>query len=174
MMAASLVIAAAGTVVQVTANKNAADYQAKVAENNATIADLNASAAAQAGSIEEENHRAKVRGMLGTQRSVLAANNLVLSEGTPLDLMVETAATGEADAQMLRFNAMRQAWGYREEGKGYRSAGEFGKVAARNQNVGTIISGLSSMAGTVSAGYGTAWGKPKPAPKPSYVGTGPE
>lgn len=108
------IMAMAATAVSGIYAGNAAkaqgEYQNQVAKQNATLENQRAEQAQLRGSIEEENHRAKVRQMIGAQRAGLAANGLDLSSGTALDLVSDTAAFGEEDALMLRFNAMQEAW----------------------------------------------------------------
>ena len=159
MMGITLALGAFSTKTQMDATKDQARYSAQVANNNAINADNEAIAAANAGSIEEENHRAKVRQIQGSQRANLAANGVDISDGTALDLMTETAAVGETDALMLRFNAMRQAWGSREQAKGYRAEAVFGVAAAKQKNRGTLLTGIAGAVGTAASGYGTSWGK---------------
>jgi hypothetical protein len=137
---------------QANAQIQAGKYQGKVDENNAQLADYQAQNTALAGSIEEERQRAKVRQMVGTQRAALAANGLDLSEGTPLDLVVETAAVGTEDALNIRYNAMREAWGYRAQAQGYRDKAKYDRAAGRSGAFGTLLTTGATAFGMASAG----------------------
>jgi hypothetical protein len=140
---------------QAVAQKQAANYQAQVDNNNATLADYKAETVARIGSIQEDRQRAKVRQMIGTQRAALAGNGLDLSEGTPLDLVTETAATGTEDALNIRYNAMREAWGYRQEATDLRSSAKFKKVSGINQANATY---LTTGANVLNSAYNLKYG----------------
>lgn len=147
---AALVMGAGAGIYQADAEQKSANYSAKVDENNAQIATYQAKAAATIGSVEEERHRAKVRQMVGTQRAALAGNGLDLGEGTALDLVTETAGLGEEDALTIRYNAMREAWGYNEQAKGYKASAGYKRVAGKNAATGTL---LTTAANTLSGAY---------------------
>lgn len=89
-----------------------ARYQAQVMANNQTIAQRNADAALQAGQAAEQQQRQKTAAMIASQRAALAANGVDLSSGSALDLQADTATLGELNAQTVRNNAERHAWGY--------------------------------------------------------------
>lgn len=131
---------------QAVAQKEAANYSAAVDQNNAKLADYKAETVARIGSVEEERQRAKVRQMIGSQRAAFASNGLDLSEGTPLDVVSETAGTGIEDALTIRANAMREAWGYRQEATDLRSSATFKKVSGINAANSTLLTTGASVA----------------------------
>ena len=173
-----MALTAGAGVYSASAQVQAGNYKAKVDENNAQLADYQAQQTALAGSIEEERQRAKTRQMVGTQRAALAANGLDLSEGTPLDLVVETAAVGTEDALNIRYNAMREAWGFRQQAQGYRDSAKYDKFAGKSQATGTLLTTAASVFGMAAGGYSSGlFGAKAPATtagagslSPNFVG----
>jgi hypothetical protein len=136
------------------AQQQSANYSARVDQNNATLKDYQAEQTAKIGSIEEERHLAKVRQMIGSQRATLAANGVDLSEGTPVDLVTETAGLGEEDALNIRYNAMRDAWGLREEAKSLRGSAAYKRVAGSNaKNATFLTTAANTLTGAASLKY---------------------
>lgn len=117
------IIAAASAGVSAYSQYQSGKFAEAQAERNAQYAEQQAQDASRRGAIEEEQHRLKVRAMLGAQRAILGANNVVASSGTPLLLAAETAQFGEADAITIRNNAARETFGYRTRALEERLAG---------------------------------------------------
>ncbi len=141
---ASLALTAVGTVMsiggqqqQAQSNQGLYAYQAAVARNNQTTANTLAVDAETRGKAEEDRQRRKTALIMGTQQAALAAQGTDL-EGSPTDILGDTAAVGELDALTIRSNAAREAWGYRVKGVEYGN-----EVALANARVGS--SGLSAL-----------------------------
>src|SRR5690606_41429657 len=113
-LVASLALTADAGAEQAKGERGARRNQAEVAEVNAKQADYRAEQAGRIGAIKEEQHRAQVRRLAGSQRATLAANGVDVGSGTALALVDETYTLGEADALTIRYNAMNEAWGFRQ------------------------------------------------------------
>jgi hypothetical protein len=116
---AGLAFSAYGAYSQSVATRNAYEYQAKVAANNAQIAKWQSEDAIARGQKEEETHRLKVAHLMSSQRASMAARGLSLDYGSPLDILTGTEFMGEIDALAIRDNAARDAWAYRNKGAEY-------------------------------------------------------
>lgn len=128
------------------AAKDAGESQAQQLEFNAGVADLQAADALQRGREEEQQFRTQVRGMVATQRTGFAGQNVDISSGSAADVQGDTAYLGELDARRIRANAQREAWGYGVQGEDLRQAagvarkgGQAAASAARTAAVGTVI-----------------------------------
>jgi hypothetical protein len=146
-------VAAMGAMQQGKAAQAQANYQAAVARNNKIIADRQAEDAIKRGSREEASYRRQVSQLAGRQRATLAANGVVVDQGSAGDILADTAEYGELDALTIRSNAEREAYGYRVQGQNFesdarlytatganaRSAGNFGALS-------NLISGAGSVA----------------------------
>lgn len=101
-----------------SANAAQARYQAQVAAQNQALMERQAAYATQHGQVAEENRRRLTAQQIGQAQARLAAQGTDL-EGSPTDILGDTAAAGELDARTIRANAAREAYGYRVQGLGY-------------------------------------------------------
>ena len=94
LMTAATVIGTAGTLISGFQQGRMADYNARLAEQQAA-------AERSKAKLEEARHRRKVEKLKGTQRAMFAKAGVTM-EGSPLLVMEETAAEGELDAMLIR------------------------------------------------------------------------
>jgi len=163
----SLGLSAAGTAVgfagqlqqqqaqQKTAAAAAAQavYQAQVARQNQEVMNRRADDALQQGRIAEETSRRLTSRRIGAQTARLAAQGTDL-EGSPTDILGDTAGAGEADALSVRAKAAREAYDYQLAGVGYGNTGILETARALNAvnsptNLGagaSLLSGASTLA----------------------------
>lgn len=131
---AGMAVSAYGAYQQSVATKNAYEYQAKVAQNNAQIARWQAEDAVTRGQKEEANHRLKLAQMAGSQRASMAARGLDLGTGSALDILTGTEFMGEMDALTIRDNAGREAWAYSNKGNEYEANAELMRYRADSES----------------------------------------
>lgn len=122
---ASLTMGAVGTGVSVLGqlNQQAAmgaqqNYLAQQSRQRQMLAQQQAQDAILRGQIAEQKQRDTTAQRIGTQQATLAAQGTDL-EGSPTDILGDTARAGEQDALTIRNNAAREAWGYKMQGAGY-------------------------------------------------------
>lgn len=89
-----------------------ADYNAKVQEHNAKVADLQARDAISRGQIAESTSRATTSQRVGNLRAGFGAQGLNLDVGSPKDVVQNDAFIGALDSLTVRNNATKEAWGY--------------------------------------------------------------
>lgn len=87
---------------QADAQAKAAAYQQQVQMRNQQIADQNRILALQQGEIDAEDQRRENRRMLSAIRTAYGASGLAMA-GSPLDVLEDSAAEGELDAQRKQF-----------------------------------------------------------------------
>src|SRR5690606_12103430 len=138
-LVASMALTAYAGAEQAKGEREAGRYQAEVAEVNAKQADYRAEQAGRIGAIKEEQHRAQVRRLAGSQRATLAANGVDVGSGTALALVDETYTLGEQDALTIRYNAMNEAWGHRETAAELRQQGQFAKFRGNAASQNTYL-----------------------------------
>lgn len=146
--AALLAVSLIGTAVAGYAAYDAGQNAKEQGKINARLADEQSADTRKRGQIEEDRRRDVTRQQIAAQNSVLGANNVVSSTGTPLGLLAETAEYGELDALTLRNNAARESYGYKVEAFNSRSRG---RQAAKQ---GTLNAGSTLLTGGAQA-YGT-------------------
>ena len=123
MMVASAAIAAAGAIQQGKAQKDMADYNSQVAQNEAI-------AERQKADYEEVAHRRNLKKLEGTQRANIAASGgELLDAGDVMDMTTEEA---ELDALAIRYGGqtaqdakIAQSNMYKMQGAAAKSAGYF-------------------------------------------------
>lgn len=152
-----LTVALIGAAVSAYGVHQAGKDADRIERANAKNADIAAQDAIRRGNNEEEEHRRRVRAMLGAQRSRLSANNVDTSSGSPLGLLVDTISFGELDALTIRNNAAREAWGYQSEGAISRMQGRAARRSGNWQAAGTLLAGGAQA-------YGS-WKDSRPAKK---------
>lgn len=114
MMAAAggAVLSAAGSYESGKAGKNAADYQAQVAANNAQIATQNETLAIESGEQTASNQSMKTRATVGATVAGQGASGVDVNSKSFTDVRAGEAELGHLDALTIRSNAARQAYGY--------------------------------------------------------------
>lgn len=160
IMAVSAAVSAYGAYQTSQANKDAANYQAQVAQNNAQIASWNAQDALDRGQRAEADQRLKNSQFKGDQRASLAARGLDLGEGSPVDILATTDFMGERDALTIRDNAAKEAWGYRIQGNNANDNANLlrARADAENPTMAAGMSLLGSAGSVASKWYGSGMG----------------
>ncbi|MEO1192848.1 MAG: hypothetical protein AAFY02_13890 [Pseudomonadota bacterium] len=116
MMGATAILGAAvglqaiGQVTQGMQAQQAAQFNARVAENNARLQDNLALDAARRGQIEEQRSLLDAGRLRSRQAAALAANGVDISSGSPLQTLADTAALGRLDGLQVRANAEREVF----------------------------------------------------------------
>lgn len=165
MGAALPIIAVAATVIGTAttaigqvqaANASAAQgrYQAAVDRNNAITAQRLADDARARGEVDARTRRTQLAQVEGRQRASLAANGVLIDEGSALDIVSDTAALAELDALTIRSNAEREALGFETQGVNFQSSAALAEIRADQATssipltVGsTLLTGAGSVAG---------------------------
>lgn len=94
------------------------NYLAQMSRQRQMLAEQQAQDAIKRGQIAEQRQRDVTAQRIGTQQAALAAQGTTL-EGSPTDILGDTARAGEFDARTIRSNAAREAYGYQVQGAGY-------------------------------------------------------
>jgi len=138
----------AGMIMNAIGQKRAGDAANELGEFNAGVAEAQAVDAVIIGAQQEENFRAGVRGLVGTQRAGFAGQNVDVGQGTPLDVSADTAFVGELDALQIRTNAARDAWGFAMQAENFRMGGTNAQTASRFSAASTLLGGANSLIST--------------------------
>lgn len=151
---AGVVSSAQAAYNQSKATKAATEYQAAVDRNNAQRAEWQAQDAITRGQKAEQAQRLKTAQLRSSQRAAFAARGVALDEGSPLAILQDTDYMGELDAQTLKDNAAREAWGHRTQASSYRSnADMLSARAAAESPTGAAFTSLLTNAGAVASSW---------------------
>ena len=159
---ASLAVGAIGAYQQSQAAKAQANYQRQVAENNAVIAQQNATRIRQQAEVAESEQRERILATKGAATARLAANGLLVDDpgDTTASLFLQDIAEiGEYDILKLRDNYEQEARVAEVQGSNYQAqAGLFGLQAAAQSPgfaaAGSLLSGAGKVYG---AGKEAGW-----------------
>jgi hypothetical protein len=146
------------------AERNAAEYNAQIANNNAIIASQQRSTTLQQGEAEAHKSMRDQAQMIGAQRAQMAANGIDLTQGSAQDILASTKFLGGIDVNTIQSNAARQAWGYEVQGMNDKNAATMETWKANSINpsqIGAMAAGsslLSSIGGAASSYAGSKGG----------------
>ena len=143
----------AGTLTQVAGQLNQAQSQAAANEYNAKVAEQNASLARQQSIEQERQVRIQSRKQLGDIRSSYAASGVSI-EGSPLDILEESAATAELDALTVRHGGEVKARAFESEAAINRFSAKQARIGGYLGAASTLLKGGSSVYGSSGGGGG--------------------
>jgi len=127
-----------GAVLGAVGSMRKGKQEKRAAQANAELANFQADDATLRGAIEESRYRRYVASVVGGQKVAFGQRNVAVS-GTALDMLADTAMQGEENVQMIRANAAREAWGYRNQAN---ESSRFAKQAMPNaygEAAGTLL-----------------------------------
>lgn len=138
-------------------DKQQAEYQSKVAKNNATIADFQQHDAAQRGRQAVQDQLQKTAQIRSAQTSSLAARGLDIGSGSALSLLQDTDFMGRRDANTIDQNSKMEQWGLGIQEQNYQSSSDLYKNTANNIHpiFDGLMAGAQAYAGMKGGGGGT-------------------
>lgn len=125
-----------------------------MADINARIAELGARQELFKGQAEVGKLTMAAGQLKSRQRTAMAANGIVLGEGSAAEIAASSDILKEIDKNTIEANAVRSAWGYRTQGVNYQS-----DAAAKRGTASSIspfaagASSLLSSAGQVAKSW---------------------
>jgi hypothetical protein len=149
LTAASTGMSFIGQMNQQAAMGAQANYMRQQADQQRQVADWQAKDAISRGKVAEDAQRHKTQQAIGNQTAQLAGQGTDL-EGSPTDILGDTAAAGELDALTVRNNAEREAYGYKVAGVNATSQANL--QAARASSGSSLGAGASLLAGASTLG----------------------
>ncbi|CAJ0778737.1 hypothetical protein LMG7141_00793 [Ralstonia condita] len=158
-MVITAVAAAASTysaVSSANAQKAASAYQAQVAQNNATIAGMNANAEIEKGNQQVQAAQEQAAQHQGMIRAVMGASGLDLNSGSALRNQEGMAQIDQMNQATITSNAARAAWNYRNSGANFGAESQLDMMRGNEAATASYLSGFSSMlsgAGTFARQY---------------------
>lgn len=156
----SAVAVVASTAMQAQAQQQQGRYRKGVADYNARVAENEAQEVRGAGVEAENVKRLRTAELLSKQRAQIGASGVELNSGSALQLQEDTVALGEADALRIRSNFESRATSLETGAELTRSQGAFAQSAGEKGAVGTILGGTGKFLDT---GVADKWFKPNSA-----------
>lgn len=108
------------------------------------------------GALESGQARMEGSKVVAEQKVAFASSGVDAGVGSPVALMAESRAMSELDAQTIKSNALREAWGLKTEAGQLDSQARKVRSGAKLRAIGSI---LGTAAGTAGSAYGAYGGK---------------
>lgn len=115
MMGAGAVNSAIGAYYGAASQKRALGLQAGLDDANARVAEIGAQQELIRGQSQLDQANLRAGAIKGSQRAALAANGVVLTEGSAPEILTSTDVMKTVDDNTITMNALRAAWGYRTQ-----------------------------------------------------------
>jgi hypothetical protein len=131
-----------GGLTSAYASYTAGQYNKKVQGQNAWLAQQQADQALQRGAFDANRITGRQRLLQGAQRSAMAGQGVVAGAGTGGAVITSGEAAATSDANMIRLNAIREAYGYQVRSAGAAAAGE---MAAREGTMGALANTFNTL-----------------------------
>lgn len=125
----------------------AADYQSKINERNAVIADQNAQSTREFANTKEEMQRRRFNALEGEAMAGIAQSGTGF-DGSNLAIIEQNAINNELDALTIRYEGEQQAKGLAVTAENYRSQSQLDKMNASQLR--------ANASATTTGGYLTA------------------
>lgn len=149
-------ISAAGAVEGGQATANAANYNAQVAKNNATIANQNADYVVAAGQEAASNESRKNAAQSGKIKATQAASGVDVNTGSSKDVQVSERETGQLDSETVLNNSELKAYGYRSQATGFEATAGLETAEAEQAPIGADLTAAGGLLGSASS-LGLKW-----------------
>lgn len=137
LLAGSAVLGAVSAIRQGQATAASADFNAKVARQNQQIVD------SQGNSALETQQRGAAR-QIGAATAAYGASGVQLSEGSPMDVLEESARNSALDAATLKYNYRLKGLGLDNQARLYTAQAGFARSASYLSAAGGLMSAGAS------------------------------
>jgi hypothetical protein len=139
-------VSAYGSYAASEASADAADYNKKIAENQAALA-------SQQAEIDAENMHEKNKRLLALELTSQAGSGVDTSEGSPLLVRADTARQMARDEYLTRYGGAVRAGGYEQQ------AGLQGLYSKNYQQAANVGAGVSLLSSGAAIGGQTYYGR---------------
>jgi hypothetical protein len=158
----------AANALSITAQGEAAAYQAQVARNNATIAGYNATEAEQAGGAQAEAVSLQGAQTGAKIKTAQAANNIDVNTGSAVKVQQSEREVSQLNTETVLNNANLSAYGYRNQARAFTeqagletlTANEAGPAAEAAETGAALNAAGSILSGASSTGFKFVGGPP--------------
>lgn len=105
----------------------------------------------RAGAQEEDLRRQDGQAATATAKAAVAANNIDTTSGVGASQIARAALGAELDAETIKANTARSAWGLEWDRKSTLAAGRNAERAGKLAAIGSILGGGAAIAGGIAA-----------------------
>lgn len=147
----AMVMMAVGTAVSVMGQMQQGRNAKKAADYNAAIADRNAGIARQQAEQDAQAQQRQARLQQGAAVAAYGKSGVAI-EGSPLDVLEQSASLAELDRQTILYRGELRAMGYADDANLSQFQGKAAMQQARSSAASTILMGGAKAAGMYGGG----------------------
>lgn len=140
------------TYSKLKAQKDALKNQAKIAQQNATMSDIQARNTIDQGRNQAEDYQRNISAFRSSQINALADNGIDVSEGSAVDILASTDMMAQADMDNIKYNAALQSWGYKVQETNYLN--QKNSLNAQAQSVRPLLNSFMAAGEQFASMYG--------------------
>jgi len=159
---AAVAMSAYSAYSSASAQGQAANYQAQVAKNNATIANQNSQYAIAAGQEKAQQTSLAGAARLGQIKAAIGANNVDVNSGSAANVEESSRDVSQLNTETEMNNALLQSYGYQVAGTGYAAQAGLENLTASQTGVaeaggvsGSLLSGAKAIPTSWLSGGGS-------------------
>ena len=128
-----------GLAMSAIGSMQAASSQSAAAQANANVLRMQADQATAAAEVDVQKLERQKRQALSTQKALYAKSGVLISEGSPVEVMADTATNYQLDINTLRYNSAVKAQQYRYQAGTQNSLASDYNVAGLINTGSTIL-----------------------------------
>lgn len=129
----------------------ASDLNSWVAQQNAAMSERGAEFELQKGNMQQGQVSLKAGQLQSSQRASMAANGIDLSEGSGAEVQASTEMMKQMDMDTIASNAVRSAWGYRQQAVNDNIASLNAQMQAANYRTAAGNQALNAISETMQS-----------------------
>jgi len=154
MQGAGAGTSAVGSYYGAKSERSNLEFESDMASINAGISEISAQQALSRGKTAQESHLLSTARFKSSQKAALAASGVDIGVGSAAEMLTSTDVLSEIDLNILKENAMREAFGYRSEGVNYKTQAIMSKASAKGISPSTSFgTSLLSSAGSIASSW---------------------
>lgn len=146
----SLISEFSSALMQSRAISMQAGAEASLLRHNAEVLNAEANAVTRKAHYDEMALRRRVRSVVSTQKARYGASGVVISTGSPVDVVMDSLRQGEMDAIQIREEGWYKAQSLRERAGYMKEQAKFTESAAGTASMFRLLTGVGS---TIASGY---------------------
>lgn len=147
------VISAVGTISAGMAQKQAMDYQAQVANNNAIIAQQNANYAIEAGQSKAATQSLQEAERGGEIKAAQALSGVDVNTGSYKEVQKSQRMLGSLNTKQQLANAQLTEYGYLSQKTNYQAQAQLDTYQGKQAEIGGFLGGAGQIFGAASKWY---------------------
>ncbi len=138
-----------GAYYAASGQRSALRSQARLADINAGLAEMDARQAMIQGERAEQAQRIQTANLKGRQRATMGGSGIALDSQSAQQILNSTDILGEIDALTIEQNAVRAAWGHRMQAANARNQARMARATA--SGISPAMAGATSLLGTATS-----------------------